>query len=191
MLHTLFFRPSSSSASCSSAFYYILLTITEHDDRTWHSRYSPIQVAINDILVMVLYVPTLYLLLDLTNVEIPYRTIVLSVVLFVALPFSLGSIVRLTLFRGQAGVIRMDTFEKALQPLVKVGLLATVLLTFVFQGETIRVSWTHIVLIAVGLPIVHVWAHVHVWTPYCSTYEPPMDPPMDPLWTPYGPPRSR
>ena len=59
-----------------------------------HAAYTLLQVAINDILVMALYVPTLYLLLDLSGVDIPYLTIVLSIIIFVVVPFGMGALLR-------------------------------------------------------------------------------------------------
>jgi ACR3 family arsenite transporter len=119
-----------------------------------HAAYTLIQVAINDLLVLVLYVPTLYLLLDLSGVNIPYLTIVLSVVIFVAVPFGLGTLVRWLLLRRrtpEAGEARLVKVENAFQPFVMFGLLATVVLTFIFQGETIKTKWSHILLISVPL----------------------------------------
>lgn len=119
-----------------------------------HAAYTLIQVAINDLLVLVLYVPTLYLLLDLSGINIPYLTIVLSVVIFVAVPFGLGTLVRWLLLRRrtpEAGEARLVQVENAFQPFVMFGLLATIVLTFIFQGETIKTKWSHILLISVPL----------------------------------------
>ena len=119
-----------------------------------HAAYTLIQVAINDLLVLALYVPTLYLLLDLSGVNIPYLTIVMSVIIFVAVPFGLGTMVRWMILRGQtaeAGEARLVRVERAFSPFVMFGLLCTVVLTFIFQGETIKTRWTHILLISVPL----------------------------------------
>jgi ACR3 family arsenite transporter len=119
-----------------------------------HAAYTLIQVAINDLLVLVLYVPTLYLLLDLSGVNIPYVTIVLSVIIFVVVPFALGSVTRWWLLRNRTdaeGEQKIQHVEQLFTPIVMIGLLATVILTFIFQGPTIRVKWLNISLIAIPL----------------------------------------
>ena len=122
-----------------------------------HAAYTLLQVAINDLLLLLLYVPTLYLLLDLTGVSIPYVTIVTAVVLFVAVPFSLGAAVRWALLHWSAsrevGEARLRKLEAAFHPLVMIGLLAVVVITFVFQGQTVRRHWLHILLIALPLSL--------------------------------------
>lgn len=121
-----------------------------------HAAYTLIQVAINDLLVMALYVPTLYLLLDLSGVNIPYLTIILSVLLFVAVPFGLGTLVRWMMLKRVSparGEARLERIEKMFQPIVMVGLLATIVITFIFQGETIKTRWVDILLIAVPLTL--------------------------------------
>ena len=121
-----------------------------------HAAYTLIQVAINDLLVMVLYVPTLYLLLDLSGVNIPYLTIVLSIIIFVVVPFGLGALLRWWLLRNRTpeqGDRRISKVEALFHPLVMFGLLAVVVLTFIFQGKTIESKWPHILLIAVPLTL--------------------------------------
>jgi ACR3 family arsenite transporter len=122
-----------------------------------HCGYTLLQVALNDLLLLVLYVPTLYLLLDLTGVTIPYVTIIASVALFVAVPFSAGAAVRWAVVHGsesrEIGEARLHKLESAFHPLVMFGLLAVVVLTFVFQGQTVRRHWLHILLIALPLSL--------------------------------------
>jgi arsenite transporter len=121
-----------------------------------HAAYTFIQVAINDLVLLVLYVPTLYLLLDLTDVQIPYVTIILAVVVFVAVPFLLGAVIRWRLLRGHTaaeGAARLKAVDKLFSPVTMVGLLLTVLLTFIFQGPTIQKRWVDILLIAVPLTL--------------------------------------
>jgi arsenite transporter len=121
-----------------------------------HAAYTFIQVAINDLVLLVLYVPTLYLLLDLTNVQIPYVTIILAVVIFVAVPFLLGAVIRWRLLHGctaAEGAARLKAVDKLFSPVTMVGLLLTVLLTFIFQGPTIQQRWVDILLIAVPLTL--------------------------------------
>jgi arsenite transporter len=99
-----------------------------------HAAYTFIQVGINDLLLLVLYVPTLYLLLDLTDVEIPYVTIILAVVVFVAVPFLLGVVIRWRLLHkctADEGAARLKAVDRLFSPVAMFGLLVTVLLTFI------------------------------------------------------------
>jgi ACR3 family arsenite transporter len=110
--------------------------------------YTLVQVLVNDILIFVLYVPTLVLLLNATDIEVPYDTVVLSVALFVLVPFLFGSLARSQVLRrrGAAGV---EALLRRLKPFTVFALLATLVLIFVFQGERITDNPLHILLIAV------------------------------------------
>lgn len=96
--------------------------------------YTLVQVAVNDLIILVLYAPTLYLLLGATDIHIPYDTIGLSVVLFVVVPFALGFATRRWLVADEAALERLDN---RLKPFTAIALLATLTLIFVFQGDKI------------------------------------------------------
>jgi len=115
--------------------------------------YTLVQVSINDLIILVAFIPLVGLLLGVSGVEIPYGTLVTSVVLFVAVPLLAGYLVRKSLLatKGQ------EWFEKTLLPAFKpvsiIALLTTLLLLFAFQGETIIGQPLVILLIAVPLTI--------------------------------------
>src|SRR5439155_3843983 len=72
--------------------------------------YTLVQVAINDLLILILYVPTLYLFLNVSSISIPWLTVILSVVIFVAVPFLLGFVTRKLLKQETLNAIE-KTFE--------------------------------------------------------------------------------
>ncbi|NQV13025.1 MAG: ACR3 family arsenite efflux transporter [Parcubacteria group bacterium] len=130
--------------------------------------YTLIQVAINDLIILVAFVPIVSLLLGIGGVVIPYDTLVLSVGLFVVIPFLAGYLTR----RGKIKKSSSEHFEKKFLPKFKyvteVGLLFTLVIIFSFQGEVILNNPLHIGLIAVPLIIqtcfifflAYVWAKI-------------------------------
>jgi len=110
------------------------------------SAYTLVQVAINDLILMVLYAPLVMLLLGISDIAIPYDIVITSVVLFVVIPLIMG-----WLSRRYIGDV--DRFCKRIGSLPIIGLLATLILIFVFQGHNIIVNPFHILLIAIPLII--------------------------------------
>ncbi len=115
--------------------------------------YTLVQVALNDLIILFAFAPIVMFLLGLTDILVPYDTIILSVVLFVVVPLLAGWISRTQLIKRKG----LDWFEKtflpALAPVTITALLATLVIIFIFQGETIVSNPLHIVLIAVPLSI--------------------------------------
>ena len=130
--------------------------------------YTLIQVAINDLIILVAFVPIVSLLLGISGVIIPYDTLALSVGLFVVIPFLAGYLTR----RGQIKKNGSEHFEQQFLPkfkyITEVGLLFTLVIIFSFQGEVILNNPLHIGLIAVPLIIqtcfifflAYIWAKV-------------------------------
>jgi len=110
------------------------------------SAYTLVQVAINDLILMVLYAPLVMLLLGISNIVIPYGIVVASVVLFVVVPLVMGWLSRIY-------VRDLDTFLKRISNVPIVGLLTTLVLIFMFQGHNIIENPFHILLIAIPLTI--------------------------------------
>jgi len=115
--------------------------------------YTLVQVSINDLIILVAFIPLVGLLLGVSGVEIPYGTLVTSVVLFVAVPLLAGYLVRKALLRSKGAEWFEHTFLAALKPVSIIALLTTLLLLFAFQGETIIGQPMVILLIAVPLTI--------------------------------------
>jgi ACR3 family arsenite transporter len=115
--------------------------------------YTVVQVATNDLIILVAFTPIVAFLLGVSGVTIPWDTLILSVVLFVVIPLAGGAITRnyITANRG------LDYFENSFLPrfssVTIVGLLLTLILIFSFQGDVIINNPLHIALIAVPLVI--------------------------------------
>lgn len=117
-----------------------------------NAGYTLMQVAVNDVLVLVLYLPTMLLLLNASSIPIPYDTIAVSVGLFIVAPLIMAILVRqLSLKYG--GVARLNAVIEWFKPVTTIGLLATLVLIFIYQGRTIGNKPLHILLIAIPLTI--------------------------------------
>ncbi len=113
------------------------------------ANYTLVQVSINDLIMVVAFAPIAAFLLGVTNVTVPWETLLLSTLLYVVLPLVAGMLTRQGLLRrGSAAV---PAFVAALKPWSVVGLIATVVLLFGFQAETIVRQPLVILLIAVPL----------------------------------------
>lgn len=120
-------------------------------------NYTLVQVSVNDIIMVFAFAPITAFLLGVSDIHVPWGTLLLSVVLYVALPLVVGAITRHKLEAhcdgGESGDQRLSEFVHHLKPWSIIGLLATVVLLFGFQAETI-ISQPHtIVLIAIPLLI--------------------------------------
>ena len=113
--------------------------------------YTLVQVSINDLIMLVAFAPIVkFLVSSAAGLEVPFRVLVYSVVIFVVIPLALGVCSRVVLTRiKDAGWF--DRFTKAFAPLTIVALLATLVLIFAFQADNITERWFHVILI--GIPI--------------------------------------
>ncbi|HOR86249.1 MAG TPA: ACR3 family arsenite efflux transporter [Bacillota bacterium] len=115
--------------------------------------YTLVQVATNDLIILVAFVPIVGFLLGISEITIPWATLFLSVVLFVVIPLAAGWLSR-TIITGNRG---LDYFENTFIPkfgnITIAGLLLTLIIIFSFQGQTIVDNPINIVLIAVPLTI--------------------------------------
>ena len=118
-----------------------------------NAAYTVVQVATNDLIILITFTTIVAFLLGVGGVTIPWDTLVLSVVLFVVIPLAGGIITRnyITKKRG------LDYFEKSFIPkfgnITTIGLLLTLIIIFSFQGDVILNNPLHIVLIAIPLII--------------------------------------
>lgn len=115
--------------------------------------YTVVQVATNDLIILVAFVPIVKFLLGVSDVSVPWDTLILSVVLFVVVPLLGGIFTRLYVTKRKG----LEYFEKQFLPRFDnatiVGLLLTLILLFSFQGDIIINNPLHILLIAVPLII--------------------------------------
>jgi arsenite transporter len=114
--------------------------------------YTLVQVSVNDLIMIVAFAPIVALLLGVTDIVVPWETLLISVALYVVIPLAAGALVRKRLMRG-GGQGAVDAFTGRVKPLSVLGLLATVVLLFGFQGQVILDDPFLIALIAVPLVI--------------------------------------
>jgi len=115
--------------------------------------YTLVQVAVNDLIILFAFTPIVVFLLGISEVIVPYRTLFLSVVLFVVIPFSAGYISRVLIIRKKGISYFEDIFLKKFNKVTVIGLLLTLIIIFAFQGEIILGNPVHIALIAIPLVI--------------------------------------
>ena len=105
----------------------------------------------NDLIILFAFVPIVKFLLGVSSVEVPWDTLILSVVLFVVIPLAAGLLTRMIVTKRRGRAYFENTFTKKFDGVTTVGLLLTLVLIFAFQGNTILENPLHIVLIAVPL----------------------------------------
>ena len=116
-------------------------------------EYTLVQVAINDLVLLVAFMPIVKFLLGVTNVSIPFETLISSVVIFVVIPLFAGYLANRFLIKSFGGKWFKEVFLAKLKPVSIVALLTTLVLLFAFQGEKILANPLHILLIAIPLTI--------------------------------------
>ena len=115
--------------------------------------YTVVQVAINDLLILVLFAPISALLLGVSDVAVPMGTLILSTVLFIVIPLIAGYFTRTYLIKNKGLDYFENVFLKKFDSVTIIGLLLTLTILFSFQGETILNNPFDIVLIAIPLTI--------------------------------------
>ena len=113
-------------------------------------NYTLVQVSINDIIMVFAFAPIAAFLLGASDVEVPWGTLLLSVMLYVVLPLAAGVFTR-KLLEQRAGLNKLNTFLRTIKPWSVAGLLSMVILLFGFQAEVIIKQPQTIVLIAIPL----------------------------------------
>ena len=116
-------------------------------------EYTLVQVAINDLVLLVAFIPIVKLLLGVTNISIPFDTLISSVVIFVVIPLLAGFIANKVLIKSHGEEWFKNVFMAKLKPVSIIALLTTLVLLFAFQGEKILANPLHILLIAIPLTI--------------------------------------
>ena len=116
------------------------------------ANYTLVQVSVNDIIMIFAFAPIAAFLLGVANIVVPWETLVLSVFLYVLIPLGAGYITRKILDAG-GDKDQVSRFTKKVKPFSIIGLLATIILLFGFQAETILEKPLIIILIAIPLLI--------------------------------------
>lgn len=117
------------------------------------AAYTLVQVALNDLIMLFAFAPLVVLLLGISNIQVPWDTVVLSVVLYIVIPLTAGYITRKALIAKRGAEWYDNVFMKRVGPITPIGLIITLVLLFAFQGDVILNSPLHIVLIAIPLII--------------------------------------
>lgn len=133
------------AAPCT-AMVFVWSTLTKGDP-----AYTVVQVATNDLIILVAFVPIVKFLLGVSNVSVPWDTLILSVVLFVVIPLAGGMLTRYLVVKKKGVEHFENVFVKKFDGITTIGLLLTLILIFSFQGSVILENPLHILLIAVPL----------------------------------------
>lgn len=131
------------AAPCT-AMVFVWSQLTRGDE-----SYTLLQVSVNDVVMVFAFAPIVAFLLGVTDITVPWETLVLSVVLFVLLPFLAGFLTR----RYLGSENRIAAFQASVKPWSVIGLIATVVILFGLQGQVILDRPQVIALIAVPILI--------------------------------------
>lgn len=133
-------------APCT-AMVFVWSQLTKGD-----ANYTLVQVSVNDVIMVFAFAPITAFLLGMTDITVPWETLLLSVVLYVLLPLVAGIITRKKLDKKDDHT-KLNNFLNAIKPWSIIGLISTVVLLFAFQAQTILDKPQAIVLIAIPLLI--------------------------------------
>ena len=131
------------AAPCT-AMVFVWSQLTRGD-----ATYTLVQVSVNDLIMVVAFAPIVAFLLGVTDLSVPWETLVMSTVLYVVLPLAAGMVTR----RRLGSKAEIAAFSARVKPWSVVGLIATVVILFGLQGETILAKPAVILLIAVPIVI--------------------------------------
>ena len=134
------------AAPCT-AMVFVWSQMTKGD-----ANYTLVQVSLNDLIMVVAFAPIVAFLLGVTDIVVPWETLILSTVLYVVIPLVAGAITRSALIR-QGGAAAVAGFTAQIKPASMMGLLLTVVLLFGFQGPVILARPGLIALLAVPIII--------------------------------------
>ncbi len=116
-------------------------------------NYTLVQVSVNDLIILVAFIPIVGLLLGITDISIPYDTLVASIIVFVVIPLLAGFITHKTLVKRKGEAWFKKDFLPKFKPVSIIALLLTLILLFAFQGNIIVKKPLIILLVAIPLVI--------------------------------------
>src|SRR5690606_6402596 len=135
------------AAPCT-AMVFVWSYLTKGD-----GNYTLVQVAVNDLILLVAFIPIVKFLLGVTNINIPYDVLFSSVIIFVVIPLTSGYISNKLLIKFKGETWFKNKFLPKLKPVSIIALLTTLVLLFAFQGNKIIENPFDILLIAIPLTI--------------------------------------
>lgn len=133
------------AAPCT-AMVFVWSSLTKGDP-----AYTVVQVATNDLIILIAFVPIVKFLLGVSNIAVPWDTLILSVVLFVVIPLTGGMLTRSLIVKRKGKDYFENVFIHKFDSVTTIGLLLTLVMIFSFQGNIILENPLHIVLIAIPL----------------------------------------
>lgn len=136
-----------AAAPCT-AMVFVWSYLTEGDP-----TYTLVQVAVNDLIMLLAFAPIVMLLLGVANVVVPPRVLITSVVVFIVIPLAAGWLTRTLLLQSHGNEWFEKKFLPRFQPVMIVALLLTLVLIFAFQAENLTRRWVAVLLIAVPILI--------------------------------------
>lgn len=135
------------AAPCT-AMVFVWSYLTKGD-----ANYTLVQVSVNDLILLVAFIPIVKFLLGITNIHIPYDVLISSVIIFVVIPLTAGFLSHKLLIKYKGDYWFKNNFLPKLKPISIIALLTTLILLFAFQGNKIIEKPFDILLIAVPLTI--------------------------------------
>lgn len=136
-----------AAAPCT-AMVFVWSYLTDGDP-----AYTLVQVAINDLIMLVLFAPIVMFLLGVTDIIVPKDVLFMSVLLYIVIPLAAGYLTRRVLLLSRGEDWFNNKFLAPLKPVTIIALLLTLVIIFAFQGEVILSKWFNIVLIAIPITI--------------------------------------
>ena len=133
------------AAPCT-AMVFVWSQLTKGDP-----AYTVVQVSVNDLIMVFAFAPIVAFLLGVTDIVVPWETLVLSVILYIVVPMIAGAITRNRLMKPSSIDSSVEDFSRKLKPFSIIGLMATVLLLFAFQAPTIIADPVRIGIIAIPI----------------------------------------
>ncbi|MFV0395075.1 MAG: ACR3 family arsenite efflux transporter [Coprobacillaceae bacterium] len=133
------------AAPCT-AMVFVWSNLTKGDP-----AHTLVQVAVNDLIILVAFVPIVSFLLGVTNIQVPFDTLILSIVLFVVIPLIAGVLTRIFMIKNKGEEYFTENFVPKFDNITTIGLLLTLVIIFSFQGDAILDNPFHVLLIAVPL----------------------------------------
>jgi ACR3 family arsenite transporter len=128
------------------------------------ANYTLVQVAVNDLILLVAFVPLVQLLAGINGIGIPYDVLISSVIIFVVIPLLAGYLSNRILIKRYGASWYKDRFLAFFKPVSIIALLSTLVLLFAYQGQQILNNPLHILLIAIPLSIQTYFTFFIGWT---------------------------
>ena len=136
-----------AAAPCT-AMVFVWSYLTDGDP-----AYTLVQVAMNDLIMLVAFAPIVMFLCGVAHVVVPSKVLITSVVVFIVIPLAAGWLTRTLLLRLRGPEWFERTFLPKFHPVTVMALLATLVLIFAFQAENLTTKWLAVVLLAVPITL--------------------------------------